>query len=357
MKMSFILITYKDTRVRQEITRTKEEAKALADSLLKVLNGNPQKFDEFVLTFSDDANTKEKGGDIGWFADQSILGPFNDFCLNGNIGDLAVEETNFGFHILKITDKMKDVKKVRVAMIDRFIEPSSQTFQDIYSQANKFATKYNTLELFENSGMNIRKAEKVRIMDNKLPGIKFPRIIIQWAYKETTQKGSVSQVYDIDNSFVVAMLRDKREKGVATLEQVKANIKPLVMREKKAEIIIDKINKANPTNLNQVAALYNATIDTTETTFYGYNLLNYGPELTVIGAAMAMKQGELSKPIKGNAGVYVVLVNEIVEPPELPNYNMIVMQMANGFNSRVRYELFNALKESADIVDNRGLFY
>ena len=155
MKMSFILITYKDTRVRQEITRTKEEAKALADSLLKVLNGNPQKFDEFVLTFSDDANTKEKGGDIGWFADQSILGPFNDFCLNGNIGDLAVEETNFGFHILKITDKMKDVKKVRVAMIDRFIEPSSQTFQDIYSQANKFATKYNTLELFENSGMNI----------------------------------------------------------------------------------------------------------------------------------------------------------------------------------------------------------
>ncbi len=357
MKMSFILITHKDARVKQEITRSKEEAEALADSLLQVLEREPQKFEEFVTTFSDDANTVEKGGDIGWFADQSILGPFNDFCLKGKVGDLAVEETNFGFHILKITDKMKDVKKVRVAMINRLIEPSSQTFQDAYAQANKFATENTTLELFENSGMNIRKADQVKIMDNNIPGIKFPRIIIQWAFRETTQKGDVSQVYDIDNSFVVAMLRAKREKGIATLDQVKSTIEPMVMREKKAEVLIDKINKVNPTNLGQVAALFNAPIDTTEMTFYGYNLLNYGPEPTVVGATMGLKQGELSKPIKGNSGVYVVFVNEIIEAQELPNYNMMMMQMANGFTSRVRYELYNALVENADIVDNRGLFY
>jgi len=357
MKMSFILITHIDAKVSQEITRTKEEAKALADSLLEVLKLEPQKFEEFVMAMSDDPATKEKFGDIGWFADQSILGPFNDFCLKGNIGDLAIEETNFGFHILKITDKMEDVKKVRVAMINRLIEPSSNTFQDIYAKANKFASDNNTLELFENSGMNIRKAENVKIMDNNIPGVKFPRIIIQWAFHESSQKGSVSQVYDIDNNFVVALVREVKEKGVATLDQVKANIEPFVIREKKAEILIDRINKANLTSIAQASTHFKTAVDTTDITFYAYNLSNYGPEPAVVGATFALKQGELSKPIKGNSAVYMVVVNEFIEAQEIQNYSMIIMQMANGYLSRVRYELFNAMKENADIVDNRGLFY
>lgn len=357
MRMSFILITHKDTRVSQEITRTKEEAEALADSLLEVLENEPGKYEEFVQTYSDDPVTREKNGDIGWFADQSVLGSFNQFCLDGAIGELGIVETNFGYHIVKVTDKMEPVKKVRVAMIERLIEPSSGTFQNIYAQANKFASENNTPELFQNSGMNIRKAEDVKIMDNNLPGIKYPRIIIQWAFQETTPEGAVSQVYDIDNSFVIALLKEKREKGIATLDQVKATIEPLVRREKKAEILINKINEANPTTLGQVSALVNAPVDTTEITFYAYNLLNYGPEPEIIGATLALKEGELSKPIKGNSGVYCILVKQFIEAPETQNYNSIRMQMANGYLSRVRYELFNALKENSNIIDNRGMFY
>jgi peptidyl-prolyl cis-trans isomerase D len=357
MRMSFILITHNETNVSQGITRTREEAELLADSLLQVLNKEPQKFEEFVQTFSDDPSTQEKNGDIGWFADQSILGNFNQFCLEGKIGDMGIEETNFGFHIIKITDKMEDVKKVKVAMINRLIEPSSTTFQDIYATANKFASENNTLELFENSGMNIRKAENVKRMDNSIPGIKYPRIIIQWAFLETTIRGSVSQVYDIDNSFVVAMLLNKREKGIASLDQVKASIEPLVMREKKAEVILQKINNANPASLQQVAQMFNSTIDTAEISFYAYNLLNYGPEPQVIGASLELKQGEISKPIKGNSGIFVVRVNQFIPAPETQNYYGIKMQMSNAFLTRVRYELFTALMENANIVDNRGLFY
>lgn len=357
MRMSYILITHKDARVNEETTRTIEEAKALADSILDVLNREPQKFEELVQALSDDPTTKEKNGDIGWFADQSILGTFNQFCLLGNIGDFSIEETNFGFHILKITDKMEAVKKVRIAMISRLIEPSSQTFQDVYANANRFATENNNIEAFENSGMNIRKAENVKIMDNSIPGIKYPRIIIQWSFLETTPKGSVSQVYDIDNNYVVAMVRDVKDEGVASIDQVKASIEPLVLREKKAEVLIEKINSNNPATLAQAATLFNVAIDTAELTFYAYNLLDYGPEPSVIGATFATKQGELSKPIKGNSGVYMIVLDELTETPELPDYSMIISQLAMANNSRVSYELFNALKENANIVDNRGMFY
>ncbi len=120
MKAEHILIAYKGAyRAAESITRTKEEAERLADSLMNVLNVDKTKLKALAFQFSNDGSAKENNGDLGWFADGSMVYQFNEAVLKGNVGDIVKVATPFGFHIIKITGKKEPVTKIRVAVIDR----------------------------------------------------------------------------------------------------------------------------------------------------------------------------------------------------------------------------------------------
>ena len=85
-------------------------------------------------------------------------------------------------------------------------------------------------------------AEALKPMTNTITGLESPREIIRWVFDENTKKGDVSKVFDLQKSYVVAYLKEIREKGIPTLDQIKKQIEPLAKREKKADMIIKKIN-------------------------------------------------------------------------------------------------------------------
>ncbi|MCK9618116.1 MAG: SurA N-terminal domain-containing protein [Lentimicrobiaceae bacterium] len=363
MKASHILISYTGAQVREKINRTKERASQIADSLLMLIKRDASQFEVIAKKLSDDQSVKSNGGDLGWFADGTMVTAFNNAVMNGKTGDIVKCESPFGFHVIKITGKKEPVKNVKVAMLDLKIEPSNQTFQETYVKASSFQGGLKTADDFENTvkkqGLNKRNAQYLRQMDYTIPGIKYAREIIRWAYHEDTKKGSISQVFDVEGSYVVAVLKEIREKGIASLEQIKQQIEPLVKRDKKAETLTLQINSAMASvkDINQLAAKFNAKTDTISITFATYNLPQYGRETEVIGKTFTLKPGIVSKPIKGTVGVFVVIVDNFTEPTAKTDYKQDAFMMYNNFAGTVNRELYTIMKDNANIKDNRWMFY
>lgn len=363
MKASHILISYDGSQVREKINRTKERAKQIADSLLTLMRKDASQFDAIAKKLSDDQSAKNNGGDLGWFTDGAMVAPFTNAVIKGKTGDAVMAETPFGYHVIKITGKKDPVKKIKVALLDRKIEPGNQTFQDTYVKASSFQGGLKSDKDFDNAvkkqNLNKRNAQYLRQMDYTIPGIKSAREVIRWAYSKDVKKGGISQVFDVEGSYVVATLKEIREKGIAPLEQIKKQIEPLVRRDKKAEMLTAQLNTAlsSTKDIYQLAGKFNAKVDTTSTPFMGYNLAQYGRELDVIGRIFSMKAQTLSKPIKGTTGVFVVLVDNFVEPPAKTDLTAETNMVYNAFAGTVNRELNTILTNKANIKDNRWMFY
>jgi peptidyl-prolyl cis-trans isomerase D len=363
MKAEHILISFHGAyKAPESLARTKEDANKLADSLLNVVKGNDTRFKALAIQYSDDASAKDKQGDLGWFADGSMVYPFNEAVVKGKVGDLLKVESPFGFHVIRITGKQEPVKKIRVALIDRLIEPSSKTFQDVYAEASTFAGENNTREKFDRTvtekGLNKRTATYLKDMANSIPGITNPREVIRWAFYDGIKLGEVSPVFDVGGAYTVALVTQIREKGPIPIEQIKENLKTFVMNDKKADYIIEKV-KAAPGDVYQIAGKFGSKVDTNTTlTFASRNIPGFGSEFTVIGSIFAMKAGQESEPIQGNGAVFVMQLDGFTEPPEVSDVTNYKNQLRTAFQGRVTSNyVFTALQNKAAIEDNRRLYF
>jgi len=364
MKASHILIAYQNEFTQgSNITRTKEQARKTADSLLAIVKKDDKKFPELAASFSD-AQSKKKGGDLDWFQDGRMPAAINDACIKGKVNDKLIVETPEGFHVLYITDKKKPVEKVQVAILQRMIEPSQQTRNAVYTKANTFRGTVNTFDAFEKEcktkGLTSRPVENIKEMDNKIPGLESPREIIRWAFDEKTEKGNVSKIFDIENKYIIVALKEIRQKGIVPFEQVKTYIEPLAKRDKKAEMLTKKIKDAKTAGISfeQLASKLSLQVDTIDfVTFATYSIPSCGPEPEVIGTLFTMKKGSFSEPIKGKAGIYEVFIDNFVDAPPVKDYSGVKTQIMGYFVQPTNYDLFNVLQRNAKIIDNRGKFY
>ncbi|HRS53748.1 MAG TPA: peptidylprolyl isomerase, partial [Bacteroidales bacterium] len=371
IKVGHIFITYKDAkRANQNVTRSKQEAEKLADSLLVVIKKDTSTFSNIAKDFSDDLSAKENGGNLGWLPDGHLIKELNDACIANKIGDILLIKSEFGYHILKIYDKTKPVEKVKVATITKPIMPSEKTIDKIYAQAAEFATEATDATEFEKAviakKLNKKNAQFVQEMSYSLPGVESAREVIQWAFADDTKKGDASgQVFNCETKYVVAAVTEVREKGIATLEQVKTYIEPLVKREKKAQLLTEKMNIAlsqNIKDINVLAAKLKVKVDTIDAiSFYNYNLPGYGPEPKFIGTVFGLNKNMLSKPIKGEQAIYVVFIDDVKKPSPEKDFSPWKAQVTGFFRARITNpqndDIYNALRRKANIIDNRKYFY
>ena len=335
-------------------------AKAKADSLKALLK--TKKFDELAKANSEDPGSAIKGGDLGWFREGMMVKPFNDACFNGKVGDIVIVESQFGFHLIEVTGRGVEKRKVEIATIDRAVEPSSQTFQAMYGKASEFAGKNTTAPLFDSAivkqGMNKRIAENIRETDKNLAGLENARELVRWAY--TAKKGDISKVFELSNKYVIAQLTEIKDKGILPLDAVKTQVETEAKKEKKAQQFTAsfKAAMAGVTSLYQLAPKVKATAEKVDNqAFANATVMGIGREGAVVGNVFAMKANKISEPIKGDAGVFVVQVSEIIAPPPAKDYKANQTQVQGALKQRVDYELFEALKEKADVQDNRAKFY
>ncbi len=335
-----------------------EKAKAKADSLLALLKKGAN-FAELAKNNSADGSA-EKGGDLGWFKEGQMVKPFSDACFNGKKDEPQIVETQFGFHIVEVIDKGKEIKKVQVALLARKVEASSATQQAIYQRASTFAGNNNTgdkfVETLKKQGITPQKANYLSENMREVPGLPQSRELVRWAF--SAKPNEISGVKELGDKFVIARLAQVREKGLPDVEQVKDQIANIIRRDKKAQILIERLNQeviATP-NLQLIAQKENARIDTVyDITFASYALPSVGFEPAVIAVATVTPVQKISNPIKGNNGVFLVQV--FAESNQEGSKDISRMRMENSYINRANYEPLNVLKKLANIKDMRSKFF
>jgi len=360
-KVRHILIGLQSQRTQTQ--RTPEVAKRIADSLLVLLKAKTVKFDTLVKTMSDDMGSLDKGGDYGWFDEnKGFVDPFKNAGLQGTVGNITIVPTQFGFHIIEVLNVSKTRhNSYTVAQISKLIAPSSETAQEYYKIANDFSGKNQTADAFnkaiETDKLNKRIAENIKEGDKALPGLEGAKDLVRWVYK--SKKGEISPVFEFKDRYIVAQLVAVKEKGIAPLEDVKDDVTAKAIRDKKADAFIKEFEtKAGASkSIDDIASKMGLTAEKADNlTFSAYNVAAIGREDALIGTATSMKAGATSKAIKGDNGVFVVniaSVNEPVLPKDFKGKQQEIERMNNG---RVDYEMFDALKEKANIEDHRGKF-
>ena len=358
---SHILVSYANA-LRSDATRTKEEAKSLADSILNVVKKDNSKLEALAKDFSDDPSAQTNNGDLGWFTDGMMVHNFNEFVQDNKVGTIGMVETPFGYHIIKVTDRNEAAPKARLAVLAHEITPSSATYQNVFAEANKFVTENTTAEDFnkaiEEQGLNKRTYPSLRKNTNFITGISNPRQIVRWAFDENTKVGDMSTIFDLDNMYVVAVLTKSVEEGFTPYEEIADRYQFVIKKEKKGAMLAEQAKTYGTDYQKMIDNMKGEKTTVDNVTFEGRGFGNFGVEDKVIGTVIGMKEGEVSEPIVGGNGLFVVKVTKETPAATTTDYSSIVREYRTRFNNQIlNNSAYSALKDNVKIEDNSILFY
>ncbi len=353
-KVSHILISWEGIdRVQKKEKRTKEEAKVKAEMLLAQAKANPGSFMMLALTNSDDSSAQQ-GGDLGYITQETnFVKPFKDFVFANPQGTIGLVESEFGYHIINITDKQDGI---RLATIARKIVASTATSDKMYTQATKFEMDVQDKDFEKTAkaaGLTVNPAAKVKVMDENIGSVANQRQIVRWAFDKETKTGDVKR-FDVPNvGNIIVKLKKVYEKGLLPLDEARPMIEPILKNKKKAEKLKAKMAGSS---LDAIAKAVNTTVmSAADVTMMNPSLPNVGGEAKVVGTAMGIEAGKMSAPIEGNTGVFVVKTTVVTKAPALKDvadYTNKVKAQRGGDANRI----VPALKADADIEDNRAVF-
>lgn len=338
---------------------------ALADSL-KTLIENGANFATLAQQYSTDQGSAMLGGELGWFGRGQMVKPFEDAAFNNAKNEVSVVASQFGLHIIQTTNRGPLSKQVQIASLVRNVVPSTQTYQDTYAQASKFAGENTNAAQFNKAVTEDKLNKRVATVgenDRDIAGLENARTLIRAAYE--SKKGNIimttqgSPIFELGDNFVIAVLTEVTEEGEPSLEAVKPRVELAVLKEKKADFLAEKAKDAlqGKTDLQAVASDLNATVQSASNIdFTSFSVPGLGMEPAVIGTATSLDVDKISEPVKGNNGVYVLKVTSV---NQLNNDNVEAekTRLAQNINFRATSQAFEAQRKASEIVDKRSKFY
>ena len=358
-RVRHILIGTNDPQTQQP-KRSLAQAKTTADSLLTLIKAKKVVFDTLVKTVSDDGGSKTNGGDYGWFDEnKGFVQPFKDAGLVGTKGNISVVQTQFGYHIIEVLDVSKTRhNSYKVAQIFKLISPSDETNQAIYAAASQFAGENNTGELFDKAvdakKLTKRIADNIKEGDRQLPALDGAKELVKWVY--SANKGDVN-IFSLTDKHVVAKVAGIKNKGTLPLVDVLDEVKPLAIKDKKAQSFLAEFSSkaGNAKAIEDISSKLGLEIKTQENSILSNrNVDGIGFDDIMMGTAVGLKSGVTSKATIGNNGVFVLKVTKLEESKIPEDLKMQKMQLDQANGGRADYEVFNALKEMANIEDHKS---
>lgn len=342
--------------------RSQDAAKSLGDSLVRVIKSN-NNFTEMVTKFTDDPGSKENGGEYKWFKQGTMVPEFDKASFEGAKGAIQLVKTTYGYHIVEVLGR-EDRKLPKLAPIRKTVKPGVETIQAAENLAYDFI---NDVEAIKDDSAFYKIANEKGIISNYaklflssrfVTGFSGHQKIQKFAFSLDSENGDVSTpIYD-DSKIKVAYLVSKNDKGVPSFEAVESQLRVPALREKQAAYYIDLMSGIK--NINEVAQtipsgkVQQATINMGTSTISGVG----GKEGKVVGSVFALSQeneGAMLTPLKGEAGVFLIVLDKISEGeiPEDYDYSSERFAATSTKTNNADRNVMKALRDKADIEDNR----
>ena len=336
------------------------EQEALADSLAGVLRSGRETFANVAAMYSADQNPNvAERGDIGWMT-QTYMIPGMESVMTAPLNRIFIIDTQYGKHIVKVTDRTEPLLKKQVAILEKESIASKETFNRYYSQANNIAAKSagkyeNFRKAVEEEGLYAHPVNRMLESSNRLGAIDDTKEVTRWAFD--AKKGKVSDIITVNNNyFFVVALKDIHKEGYATVSEVTPGIRNILYREKlgvkKAAEVAEKIKGLD--NLQAIADALGTTVSTKEGIAFS-SLTSQGLDPKFIGAVSVAEEGKICGPLAGNIGVYVYKVTGH------DTGAFFTEDDARARESQIsQYSLqmlVPVMMQDADVKDNRARFY
>lgn len=354
-------IEFRQIQIQEQ---TPEMAKQVSDSVFKAIQNGA----DFATLAK-----KHKGTAQGqWITSQAYEGQSNMdannlklFSTLFNLGknqfaNVALPQGNI---IVQVMDKKADKEKYKVALVKKQVAFSKETYNKAYNKFSAFISANPTMDKMsahaEECGYKVLERNDVYSAEHNIAGITSTKEAMKWLFD--AKEGDISPLYECGNNdnLLVIGLTTIVKKGYRPLALVKDQLKAELIRDKKAAKIIATINAKHFTSFDQMRSLPNVTTDTIKhVTFaaatYVTSLNSSEPVLSAYAQIAPLNQ--LTKPIKGNAGVYVIVPIKKELLPEKFNLRDEMVKVEQMMVRNVS-RFINDLYIKADIEDNRYLFF
>lgn len=258
-------------------------------------------------------------------------------------------------------EKTAPKSKVKLAILDRSVIASSKTESKIFNEAKRFAAGLKAAafdSIARENNYMVRQANEIYQTNEQILNIPQSRQIVRWAFDNS--KGNVSDVFECGNELIVAAITDVNKSKYRPINKVSNQISNEIVKEKKAAIIIESLNNklSSGISLADLAASIDQEVKVAEgVNFSAYQFGMEGFEPAVLGKTAALQANQISAPIKGNAGVFVVEAINIQKSEQA--FDLATEK--NEITSKYKYSLPNSimmgLRDNATVEDNRLNFY
>ncbi|XOV66403.1 MAG: SurA N-terminal domain-containing protein [Fluviicola sp.] len=346
------------------------KAQKTVDSLMPLINS--KNFEEYVNEFSEDRQPGQpvkNGGKYENFIGGEMVPEFEDFAKEKPVGTIDYVQTQFGFHIIEVLDREEDVVP-SLAVVQRVLTPSMETINnaetnayellaEMYEKMNSVKSKYGKVVKFDTlAKRNDMITRSMTIAENapKASGgfssAYAENEFFRLAFQDGAQVGDLVQspIKDGDR-WIIATLADIKVKGETTFQNARSIVEADYIKEKKYLRLADKMKNKSPEQLAEDEGLM--VLDA-QVVLGNSKFGNSGREAELVGALFSgLKEGQRTQPFKGNAGVYVVRVEAIEKVEDLKDYTTQKNQLLATRRGQVQSAAMNALKDMAEVIDNR----
>jgi peptidyl-prolyl cis-trans isomerase D len=333
----------------------KQKAKAKAEEVLAEAKKSPDKFAELAKKYSQDPGSAAHGGDLDYFARGAMTKPFEDAVFSMKKGEIAGPvETDFGYHIIKLTD-IKEPKKrdfdtmkpeleaqVRKQMAQRkFAEEADQFTNGVYEQSDSLKPVADKLKLPIQTASHVTR--------EPAPGatglLANPKFLAALFSSDSVEKKRNTEAVEVAPSTLVSgRITQYSPARTLPFDEVKDRVRERLVAERSAELArkdgAAKLAawKAAPASANLPAPVVLSRIDPQK----------QPPQ--VVEAALTADAGALpawAGVDLGQDGYAVVKVDKIVprEPPTAQAAQQEQRQYAQGWGQAENLAYYNLLKD------------
>ncbi len=348
--------------VRHMMFQSNEDGQHLADSLLNELKKGAD-FTALASEYSLDRGSQADGefGKIGEISQATIsyLPTGFNAIFNAKVGQPFILQSNIATHIVEVTEAGEPALFKQVALFEKEILSSKETFNKFYNDANRVATlaggKYANYRAACDSIGTYSHSQTITEATDSYGAINHAKEVTRWAFDN--KPGKVSNIITVDNNyfFVVAVTGAHKE-GLAPVNEVADQIKSQLYAEKYAEKRQSEVAEqiAGMTDLEAIAEKLGTSVSTqNDVAFASMSARSMDPKF--VGAIAAAPEGKVCGPVAGSIGVYVFKVNgretgSFYTESDAKNANAQILNYAAQM-------ILPVMMDDADVKDNRARFF
>ena len=295
--------------------------------------------------------------ELGWFKAADLPKNIAEKAFAGKRGEKFTVAQGMGEQTYEIMEIGKPTPKVKLAILAREVTPSSKTYSVIYNNAKQFIVNNPNAEALEaaaqEQGLAVVPQYNLTETTDIVGQLKASRPIVRWAFD--AKEGQVSDVFECGQQFIVAAVTEVNDGEYRPLEAVRAELTYEATNNAKAEYIKKQLKGVE--TLEAAAEVLGQRVQNVErVTLNDSRFGNAGMEPAVIGKVLALDENEVSAPIQGKTGVFMVKKGAINNAPEAAfNADSEKAQLASRY-SYLPYQAIQIIEDKADVVDNRANF-